>query len=689
MKKILFILSILLIASFVEAQTGIGTTTPNASAKLDVSATNKGFLPPRVALTGVYDVSTIPTPATGLLVYCNGTGGLASGYYFFNGTAWATIATEGGSGSVAAEFGTQILGSSVAVNSATPVDVLSFTLPSAGTWEIIYFLRAQGAAGFAGEFGLYDPSGTIVPNSEILAAFGEQASTGTGVVRVTTTGSVTYKLKAWASYGTYGVYSEFNGRTGVTWKKISGNAPVTGQSVDYGIARYTGADVGSLAAGALVGFDASAAGNLSWSANKFTLKANKTYEIESSLAIYNTSSGSAGRFQIYDYTNAISLANSLFMSQNGTGGNSQSANTPMKCIVTPTSDIQVGIRLLDFYGGAPGIIGNAVLTGSTSASNASYFVVKQIGSSAIVNPWTLSGTNTYNTSGNVGIGTSSPTTTLTIGSATGTIGGEILLNPTSTQYEGGQIIFKKSLIGSTVDWTIDQYGTSSSNARFRIFNGSSENNGIAILENGYLGIGTGTPSNKLHIQSSDQNSVYIESTTADNNGMMVLNANTNQNWSSNWHEFIYFRNQGNNIGSIIGSNGGNMVSFNTSSDYRLKTDFKGYNGLDLVNKIKTYDYVWKRDSSRMYGFVAHELQEVIPYLVSGTKDAVDADGKIIPQSVDYSKLTPILVKAIQEQDIIIKVQIEKLIKLSKEKDSIEKRLTDLELMIKKLIEKNN
>jgi hypothetical protein len=87
--------------------------------------------------------------------------------------------------------------------------------------------------------------------------------------------------------------------------------------------------------------------------------------------------------------------------------------------------------------------------------------------------------------------------------------------------------------------------------------------------------------------------------------------------------------------------------------------------------------------------VAHELQEVIPYLVSGTKDAVDADGKIIPQSVDYSKLTPILVKAIQEQNIIIKVQIKKLIKLSKEKDSIEKRLTDLELMIKKLIEKNN
>ena len=229
--KIFIILSFLSFGLY--AQTGIGTTTPDASAKLEVNATNKGFLPPRLTLTSGTDNSTISSPATGLLVYNTGNNaGLAAGYYFWNGGTWATIATAGGSGSVAAEFGTQILGSAVAVNSATPVDVLSFTLPSAGTWEIIYYLRAQGAAGFAGEFGLYDPSGTIVPNSEILAAFGEQASTGTGVIRVTTTASTTYKLKAWASYGTYGVYSEFNGRTGVTWKKISGNSPMS--VINYG-----------------------------------------------------------------------------------------------------------------------------------------------------------------------------------------------------------------------------------------------------------------------------------------------------------------------------------------------------------------------------------------------------------------------------------------------------------------------
>lgn len=231
MRTHLLIVGIFL-SSQIFAQTGIGTTSPNASAKLDVSATNKGFLPPRISLTSTTDVSTITAPATGLLVYCKGDAGLAAGYYFWNGAVWATIATAGGSGSVAAEYGSAILGSSVAISSSTPTDVLSFTLPSAGTWELIYFLRAQGAPVFAGEYGIYDPSETLVPNSEILAAYGANANTGTGVVRVTTTGAANYKIKAWASSGSYSAVSEFNGRTGVSWKKISGNTPMT--IINYG-----------------------------------------------------------------------------------------------------------------------------------------------------------------------------------------------------------------------------------------------------------------------------------------------------------------------------------------------------------------------------------------------------------------------------------------------------------------------
>lgn len=95
MRKILFFLLISLSAL---AQTGIGTTTPNASAKLDVFSTNKGFLPPRITLTGASDVSTIATPVAGLLIYNTATAGTAPnnvvpGYYYWNGTFWSQIST--------------------------------------------------------------------------------------------------------------------------------------------------------------------------------------------------------------------------------------------------------------------------------------------------------------------------------------------------------------------------------------------------------------------------------------------------------------------------------------------------------------------------------------------------------------------------------------------------------------------
>jgi hypothetical protein len=91
MKKGVLVLVLCLVFLSGKAQTGIGTTTPNASAKLDVFATDKGFLPPRVTLTSASDVTTITSPATGLLVYNLGSSGLQAGYYYWNGSSWATI----------------------------------------------------------------------------------------------------------------------------------------------------------------------------------------------------------------------------------------------------------------------------------------------------------------------------------------------------------------------------------------------------------------------------------------------------------------------------------------------------------------------------------------------------------------------------------------------------------------------
>ncbi len=93
---ILFCCSFGFAPSFV-AQVGIGTTTPDASAKLQIDATNKGFLPPRVALSSLTDQTTIAAPAEGLLVYCTGTGGLSEGYYYWEGSTWVKMSNTANS----------------------------------------------------------------------------------------------------------------------------------------------------------------------------------------------------------------------------------------------------------------------------------------------------------------------------------------------------------------------------------------------------------------------------------------------------------------------------------------------------------------------------------------------------------------------------------------------------------------
>ena len=80
------------------AQVGIGTTAPDASSLLDVTATDKGVLLPRVSLVDVTNGTTpVNTPTTSLLVYNTNaavTGGSGAGYYYWNGTEWVRLTTK-------------------------------------------------------------------------------------------------------------------------------------------------------------------------------------------------------------------------------------------------------------------------------------------------------------------------------------------------------------------------------------------------------------------------------------------------------------------------------------------------------------------------------------------------------------------------------------------------------------------
>jgi len=102
------------------------------------------------------------------------------------------------------------------------------------------------------------------------------------------------------------------------------------------------------------------------------------------------------------------------------------------------------------------------------------------------------------------------------------------------------------------------------------------------------------------------------------------------------------------IGTINATN--TATQFNTSSDYRLKENVETLkDGLDRLNQLKPVQFTWKVDDSFSEGFIAHEVDEVFSDAVTGEKDAVDDKGEIKPQQVDYGRITPLLVKAIQEQ----------------------------------------
>jgi hypothetical protein len=136
-------------------------------------------------------------------------------------------------------------------------------------------------------------------------------------------------------------------------------------------------------------------------------------------------------------------------------------------------------------------------------------------------------------------------------------------------------------------------------------------------------------------------------------------------------EAVRFYKDSANVGTI--SVTGSATAYNTSSDYRLKENITPVQGAaDIVKAMQPVTYTFKSDGSWHDGFLAHELQELHPRAVIGSKDAMqdeeyevtpavlDEDGAVVTeavmgtrsvpdyQGVDYSKLTPILTAALQE-----------------------------------------
>ncbi len=409
-KQILFIIGLFFsMQSF--AQTGIGTTTPNASAKLDVYSTNKGFLPPRVILTSATDVTTIVSPAEGLLVYNLGSTGLQAGYYYWNATSWATIATATSAGNgVTSMDMVKLYGK--AYSAATADSTIAnasgykFLVPASGRYLFDFSSTGYGNAYFTFK---------VRQGNTVLAVDSQYSYNNS--VHVEYNGKVELNLQAGNTYNVY-VFSSGSRDGGdfdrVYYKLVAGNLPVTGQSVDYAMANLSTTQ--SLSSAGNIVFNTIAGTGITLSSGGFNLVANKTYKLEAALG------GSSGGYAYYawvDNTNTILPGGSIGAISKSGGTATDGMQDKAVVYYTPTSNTTVYLRVITVSGAVTAYSPSSAVASNYSSTWAS---IQQIGSSAIVNPWTLSGTNTFNTSGNVGIGTSSPDATAILDLASTTKG---------------------------------------------------------------------------------------------------------------------------------------------------------------------------------------------------------------------------------------------------------------------------
>jgi len=183
------------------------------------------------------------------------------------------------------------------------------------------------------------------------------------------------------------------------------------------------------------------------------------------------------------------------------------------------------------------------------------------------------------------------------------------------------------------------YNHSSNSMSF--FTGGTER--MRIDSAGALLIGTsvgGLTATGTSINSNGTGAMVCNFTSANE----IFSYNNNNATGTSYE--IDFRQNNTEVGRIgVGSS---TTTYATSSDYRLKENIQPLaNGLERVKQLNPVQFDWKKDGESSEGFIAHEVQEIFNDAVVGEKDGDKMQG------MDYGRITPLLVKAIQEQQVLI------------------------------------
>jgi len=198
--------------------------------------------------------------------------------------------------------------------------------------------------------------------------------------------------------------------------------------------------------------------------------------------------------------------------------------------------------------------------------------------------------------------------------------------------------------------------TGSKNTIIGRYNGNQGGLDIRTSSNNIvLSDGDGNP--RVVVNSSGDLLVGATSTVLDGNittnfdGGLRRGMTINDTASNNSANFVAFAKAGSEIGRIQKVSGSNSVNYSTTSDYRLKENRESISdGIARVKQLAPCKFNWTDypAENKVDGFIAHEVQAIVPEAITGTHNEVDDGGNPVYQGIDQSKLVPLLTAALQE-----------------------------------------